>query len=260
LNWTGLIKSVITYLSKKSGAFLLSLCFVLVLLLGVVDVALGTEISSSILYLIPVALAAWLLDRRAGMVISLASAYVWFLANYQTKSGLVPFGIMCWNAIVTFGFFATTASLLATIRRNLELEKKLSILDSVSAVATLCLKQGRYSAAEALFMKNLRIKEQALGEQHPEVAKELINLGVLYNAQGRYEEAEALHRRSFTILERAIPEGREFARCLEEYASVLRKTDREAEADRMETRARDIRSKLAQENHVDELVTPNPRL
>ena len=59
-----------------------------------------------------------------------------------------------------------------------------------------------------------------------------------------YEEAESLYQRSLTIREKALgPEHPSVANSLENYAALLRKTKRNAEADRLEKRAKAIRAK-----------------
>lgn len=49
--------------------------------------------------------------------------------------------------------------------------------------------QGRFEAAEPLFMRALAIWEKAFGPDHPGVAKSLSNLALLFQAQGRDEAA-----------------------------------------------------------------------
>ena len=67
--------------------------------------------------------------------------------------------------------------------------------------------------------------------------------------RGQYAEAEPLFRRSLAIREKALgPEHPDVATSLENYAKLLRKTDREAEAAKKEARAKAIRAKHAQAN------------
>jgi hypothetical protein len=71
-------------------------------------------------------------------------------------------------------------------------------------------------------------------------------LGGLYFRQGKYAEAEPLCKRGLAILEKALgPEHPAVAKSLENYAALLRKTHREAEAEPMEARAKAIRAKKA---------------
>ncbi len=75
------------------------------------------------------------------------------------------------------------------------------------------------------------------------------NLALLYQAQGRYPEAEALYERSLAIGEKALgAEHPDVAQSLENYAALLRKTRRGAEAENMEARAKAIRAKHAEQN------------
>jgi hypothetical protein len=45
--------------------------------------------------------------------------------------------------------------------------------------------QGNYGAAEPLYQRALRIRETALGPDHPDVALSLNNLAELYHAPGQ---------------------------------------------------------------------------
>ena len=90
------------------------------------------------------------------------------------------------------------------------------------------------------------IREKALGPEHPDVAKSLNNLALLYQAQGRYAEAEPLHKRALVIREKALgPEHPDVAKSLENYAALLRKAGRGGEATKMEAHAEAIRAKHA---------------
>ena len=62
---------------------------------------------------------------------------------------------------------------------------------------------------------------------------------MLYHAQGKYAEAELLYRRALAIAEKALgPEHPDVATALENYSKLLRETNRETEAVRMEARAK----------------------
>ncbi len=72
----------------------------------------------------------------------------------------------------------------------------------------------------------------------------LNNLAELYRLQGRYAEAEPLYERSLAIREKALgAEHPHVATSLENYSALLRKTGRDAEAARMEARAKKMRTK-----------------
>lgn len=79
--------------------------------------------------------------------------------------------------------------------------------------------QGRYADAEPLFKRSLKIRENVLDPEHPDVATSLNNLAALYGMQGRYDEAEPLHKRSLEIREKALgPDHTDVAQSLENLA------------------------------------------
>ncbi len=81
------------------------------------------------------------------------------------------------------------------------------------------------------------------------MAASLNNLALLYGTQGKYAEAEPLLRRVLVIVEKALePEHPNVTTVLENYAVLLRKTKRKAEAAKLEDRAQAIRAKHAAEN------------
>ena len=80
------------------------------------------------------------------------------------------------------------------------------------------------------------------------MATSLNRLAALYYSQGKYNEAEPLYRRALSIWEKALgPEHPDVATVLENYALLLRKTNREAQAEELEARARAIRAKHAKQ-------------
>src|SRR5262249_48365774 len=65
-------------------------------------------------------------------------------------------------------------------------------------------KQGKYSDAEDLYKRALKIRERALGPHHPDVAHTINNLANVYRVQGKYGEAEGLYKRALAIREKAL--------------------------------------------------------
>jgi len=75
------------------------------------------------------------------------------------------------------------------------------------------------------------------------VAMSLNNLAELYRFQGKFVDAEPLYKRSLAIREKALgPAHPHVATSLENYAMLLRKTNREVKAARMEAHAVAIRA------------------
>lgn len=94
---------------------------------------------------------------------------------------------------------------------------------SLNALANVLLEQGKeqqlspseqrsrareqvrvFGEIEDLYRRALTAQESALGEDHPEIAKTLNNLGAFLDQQGRSVEAEALQRRALAVNEKAL--------------------------------------------------------
>ena len=100
--------------------------------------------------------------------------------------------------------------------------------DKYNAAGEKAYQQGHYEEAENQFVVALKEAEE-FGGQDPRLATSLNNLALVYHEQGKYAEAEPLYRRGLAIQEKALgPEHPNVATSLENYAKLLRKTNREA--------------------------------
>lgn len=89
-----------------------------VLLVGAVDYLTGYEVSMSVFYLGPVAIAAWYAERPTGVAITVLSCTCWYFADLAAGSRYSHPAIPVWNALVRFGFFFITALLLSSLRKS----------------------------------------------------------------------------------------------------------------------------------------------
>jgi len=114
---------------------------------GWLDLVTGYEISFSIFYLVPVAIATWKSGRTAGLVISVVSAGTWLLVDLVLRSPemfkwvavripslpqMADIGpaysspaTPVWNALVRMGFFVIIALLLSGRRDEAQRRKRL---------------------------------------------------------------------------------------------------------------------------------------
>jgi hypothetical protein len=117
---------IIQFLNKLSQHQIITLVFVLLLIIGYLDYVTGVELSFSILYLIPVAISAWFLNKMAGIITSIMCAIVWFILDFSASlphaHPIVPY----WNAIVMLTFFLAFAMILSAFKKRLEFEDKLA--------------------------------------------------------------------------------------------------------------------------------------
>jgi diguanylate cyclase (GGDEF)-like protein len=106
-----------------------------VLLLGLIDVLTGAEISISVFYLFPILVATWLIGRWAGAFISVMSGITWLLADSlagQTYSHLL---ILYWNMLVRLVFFLVSTFLLSELQVRLRRETDSARIDPLTGIA-----------------------------------------------------------------------------------------------------------------------------
>lgn len=123
------------YLSKQTALFFLILGIVLVISLGFIDKITGPEISFSIFYLLPIILVTWFSNKWIGILISIASAITWLLADLMSGGTYSHWIIPFWNTLVRLGFFMIIIYILLRLKSAFELEKMLSRIDSLTGVA-----------------------------------------------------------------------------------------------------------------------------
>lgn len=111
------------------------LALVLVAVIGVLNFAVGYEITISLFYLIPIGLATWYGNYRMGVSFSFLSAFIWYvvdnvLSAHPYSHSLIPY----WNTGVRLGLFLMTALFLSHFKTKLNSEKNLSRTDSLTGV------------------------------------------------------------------------------------------------------------------------------
>jgi tetratricopeptide (TPR) repeat protein len=110
--------------------------------------------------------------------------------------------------------------------------------------------RGEYAAAERYCARALAILENAYGPKHPDVVRELSNMGVLYMEQGRYAEAEPFLTRALAIREAELgPDHPSVALTLHNLGIVCMERGRYSEAESFHKRALAIWDKALEPSH-----------
>jgi tetratricopeptide (TPR) repeat protein len=126
---------------------------------------------------------------------------------------------------------------IATSYKDLQIKLQSFISDNPAIVA---LKSQARDAVEAL------------GPQHPDVAHNLNNLAMLYQAQGRYGEAMPLLQRALTIHEQSLgPTHPDIAMSLNNLATLYRDLLRYAEAEPLYQRALALYERVRGPDHPE---------
>ena len=112
--------------------------------------------------------------------------------------------------------------------------------------------QGRYSEAIPLVQRVLRIREAALGPNHPDVATSLNNLAILYQDQGLYSDAEPLYKRALAINEKIFGANHpNVATSLSNFAHLYESQGRYADAEILLKRSLAINEKARGSDSAD---------
>jgi hypothetical protein len=82
------------------------------------DYVTGYELGFFIFYFVPVSSAAWLVGRRAGVVVALASAGCWFLSDRMAHHPYTNTLFIYWETAMRLASYLTTALTLARIRAD----------------------------------------------------------------------------------------------------------------------------------------------
>jgi class 3 adenylate cyclase len=78
------------------------------------------------------------------------------------------------------------------------------VATSLGNLAALYDNQGRYEAAEPLYIEALQLRKDLLGDRHPAVATSLNNLAELYYSQNRFAESEPLLLQALEIQQQVL--------------------------------------------------------
>jgi tetratricopeptide (TPR) repeat protein len=90
-----------------------------------------------------------------------------------------------------------------------------SLAEVLRKAADYLRDRAQYAQAQSFYQRALHLQEHLWGPEHPEVAKTLDGLAVLFFRQGKYEQIETLYQRALQIWEQTLePEDPTVARSL----------------------------------------------
>jgi diguanylate cyclase (GGDEF)-like protein len=122
--------------SLASRAGLVAFPLLAVLLLGVGDAVTGSDVSFTLLYLLPIAFGTWFVGPRYGIALSVLASLSSAAADVAARAGEpLTTAVLVWNLLVQLGVFLAVAVLLAGFRRHLETEQQLARTDALTQVS-----------------------------------------------------------------------------------------------------------------------------
>jgi signal transduction histidine kinase len=96
--------------------WLVALSVLAICLVGCLDYVTDTAVSLPVLYMPPVALAAWYGGRRAGIFASLLATFFWFAVQVVTAESIWPLAAHYWNAALRFVTYLLVTALVDLVR------------------------------------------------------------------------------------------------------------------------------------------------
>lgn len=129
------MKRAVQWLLTRSKTFLTAFGVFVVLLIAVGDYSTGYEMSVGVFYLLPVFLVSWGVGKKTGTLMSIFSAFLWFLADVGTGHPYSSPALPYWNASVRLGFFQVVAYLAWHLREAQEGEKQTARRDPLTGVS-----------------------------------------------------------------------------------------------------------------------------
>jgi GGDEF domain-containing protein len=114
-------------IGERSGLFIL---LALVPAILVLDFVAGREVSLHLFYVVPVALAAWILSPKAGYAIALAAGASWAFVAIASRGPGAAIGPVAWDVLSTFALYLFVGHLVARHRGFVEGVRSLARVDA----------------------------------------------------------------------------------------------------------------------------------
>ena len=122
------------YMSSLTRSRVFILSFFCVCIIGYIDHLIAPRLSLSVFYAVPVAGAAWYINRQAGVFMSIFAALIWLAADLDSGHTYVHLLIPYWNCIVRLIFFLIITVQLTIIRSKLDIEESLADTDYLTGL------------------------------------------------------------------------------------------------------------------------------
>lgn len=207
---------ILSTLERQSRTTLMLAAFATVVAVGAVDYLTGYEISLSIFYLAPIALATWFIGRRFGWLVSAFSVVTWVVsdiaagARYPNRFGPI------WNVFVELAFYLVLVEVLTHLRAlHHHLERKVA---ARTAALTEAMRQ-REALEKELLAVGERERQRIGQDLHDSLCQHLTATALAAQVLGEKLAARALPeetdaQRVVTLVEDGITLAHSLARGL----------------------------------------------
>ncbi len=106
----------LTFLNSCSPAFLTAALLALISFVGLIDYYTGADATFSALYLFPIGMAAWFINRPVAYVFAIISASMMVGGDIAAGAHYSTVFIPIWNLVIRFAVFTVALNLIAELR------------------------------------------------------------------------------------------------------------------------------------------------
>jgi signal transduction histidine kinase len=147
------VARLLELISGLSRPWQIALYLALILGVAVGDALTGTQVTFTLLYLVPIFLGAWSLGRRVGRVLALTCAFAYLSADVISRQigggPAISLGNRLWNVGIELGVFVWVSSVIASLKEGLESERN-ARTEAEATLAQLHLAQRTLMQSEKL--------------------------------------------------------------------------------------------------------------
>jgi diguanylate cyclase (GGDEF)-like protein len=148
-----LIQRVLNFFEHRTKRAIALISVAIPILLGILDFFTGTELHFLVIYLLPIALASWYLNKSSGVYLAIICSLVWLLADSLGGRSYSSPWIAGWNFVMRTGAFVVFSVSQSQLRGKFDALSDLAKKDFLTG-----LPNGR-----AFYELTAREMEQAVG-------------------------------------------------------------------------------------------------
>ncbi|NEO70481.1 tetratricopeptide repeat protein [Moorena sp. SIO3H5] len=185
---------------------------------------------------------------------------VWGIGMVSTKSKRPTIWVTALVSLISVGVITPqpTVGQTTIAQKQESAQAQLAKAKQLTQQVAELYQQGKYSEAIPLAQDALRIRQQVLGEEHPDIATSLNDLGLLYDAMGRYEQAEPKLTQALEMRRRLLGnEHLDVALSLNNLAGLYYSMGKYEDAEPLYKQALEMRRRLLGNEHLDVALSLN---
>jgi diguanylate cyclase (GGDEF)-like protein len=129
------ITNLLVNFEKQSQPIRVMTGFTLIAVIGLIDYVTGHELALLELYIFPVALITWCINRGFGFWAAIISTFVWLFADVSAGIQFSQPFIPIWNTFIRMGLFLMITWLFSILKESMNHEKELARIDYLTGAA-----------------------------------------------------------------------------------------------------------------------------